>query len=520
MRCTNYFDYKVSNRQNVKDIVECGVIVLAGVFSSFNWLIFCNYCLRSLFEMPDNKYDRYTPVCGRLLFAFAVISFVLISFQTQVLAKSQRIRIIDNIEANSKYAAFVMDADTGFVLYQKNANKRLHPASLTKMMTLLMLFDALEKGEVGLNTRIKISEHAASMIPSKLGLKAGESIKVKHAIQALVTKSANDVAVAVAEKLGGSERNFALMMSKKAKELGMKRTRFRNASGLHDPWQVSTARDMAILGRVLVNDYRKYYRYFSMKKFTYKGKTYKNHNKLMDRYEGMDGLKTGYINKSGFNLVSSAVRGNHRLIGVVFGGKTGKSRNAQMERLLNQSFAKIGALQIAKGDIPVPPRKPFVSTLPNTSRWAMLDTINESSMFNRMIGQGDYDINVRNRIETGLIAISSHMKEEIPDHILADTVSAPVYTYRKSNAKTKTKEDKNWSVQIGAFTSRMRANKAIAQSIRKLPSHLDSKQHNVAPLKTAQGWIFRSRLNGYTKQKAREICKILDDCITISPNVN
>ncbi len=425
---------------------------------------------------------------------------------------------------NNKYAAFVMDAETGLVLHQENANKRLHPASLTKMMTLLMVFDALEKGKIRLNTRIKISKYAASMIPSKLGLEVGETIKVKHAIRALAVKSANDIAVAVAEKLGGSEKNFARMMTKRARELGMRKTRFRNASGLHDAKQISTARDMAKLGRILVTDYKKYYHYFSKKSFKYKGKTYKSHNRLMSTYAGMDGLKTGYINKSGFNLVSSAVRNDRRLIGVVFGGKTGKSRNARMAQILDNSFARIGTMRIARSTVPVPQRKPNIygfktakiKALYKSSRWAMLNSANDGSMFNRMIGQGDYDINVRNRIETGLIAISAHMGERIPPYIFTAKLKAPAPRPARISKKRRIQKG-DWAIQVGAFTSRINSDAAVIKSMNKLPSDLRHNKSSIAPYKTAQGWIFRARLHGYTKESAKDACRILNDCVAIAP---
>ncbi len=430
---------------------------------------------------------------------------------------------------NNKYAAFVMDAETGIVLHKENANKRLHPASLTKMMTLLMLFDALDNGKISLNSRIKISKHAESMIPSKLGLKAGETIKVKHAIDALIIKSANDVSVAVAEKLGGSEENFARMMTKRARELGMNRTRFKNASGLHHPKQVSTARDMAKLGRILVTNYKKYYHYFSKKSFRYKGKTYKSHNKLMNTYEGMDGLKTGYINKSGFNLVSSATRDNKRLIGVVFGGKTGKSRNERMAQILDKSFARLGRIQIAKNTVPIPRKKPHIyppyykiaKTTQKPSRWNMLNSTNPKSMFNRMIGQGDYDINIRNRIETGLIAISAHMGEKIPPYVINRTSSKKISykSINKINTKKFYSADKkgNWTIQVGAFTSRANSNKALSQTINMLPSDLRYARAIIAPYKTNNGWIYRARLHGYTEKAAKDACKILHDCVAIAP---
>ncbi len=437
---------------------------------------------------------------------------------------------------NKKYAAFIMDADTGLILHRENANKSLYPASLTKMMTLILTFDALDNGKLRLNSRISISKHAASMIPSKLGLKPGSTIRVKDAIYALSTKSANDIAVALAERLGGSEKSFAIMMTKKARKLGMTRTRFKNASGLHDPRQVTTARDMARLGRVMVTTYKKHYHYFSKKSFTYNGKIYRSHNKLMNTYVGMDGLKTGYIRQSGFNLVASAVRHDRRLVGVVLGGKTGKSRNAQMEKLLDRAFLRIGTLQIANYKTPIPRRKPIYSStqvafagsyLPpttpekkkptnniNQSRWAMLNTENDDSMFSRMIGQGDYDIEVRNRIETGLIAISAQMGEDIPDYILSSS-NSNMQTIQISTMPKK--QSGKWAIQIGAFSTRESTNKAITKSIKKLPAYLNHNKSIVAPSKTSKGWIFKGRLYGYTKESANDACRILNDCITISP---
>ena len=445
-----------------------------------------------------------------------------------------------------KYAAFVMDSDTGLILHRENANKPLHPASLTKMMTLLMVFDALERKKLKLYSRVRISKHAASMVPSKLDLPVGSTIKVEDAIYSLVTKSANDVAVALAEKLGGTESNFARMMNKKARKIGMTRTRFKNASGLHDPKQVSTARDMARLARVIINDYGKYYHYFSTKKFTYQGKTYKNHNKLMHTYAGMDGMKTGYIRPSGFNLVASAVQNDRRLIAVVFGGRTGKLRNAQMKKLLDQSFQRINNLTIASNNVPTPQKKPIraielasmethIATPPilknidikpqhKKSRWDMLDSSSPDSMFSRMIGEGDYDITVRNRIETGLIAISAHLKETNTDITNDNDKIFKLASVNSSKMPAPTPPMKElskkgvWAIQIGAFTTRERTDKAIITSLGKLPSDLKHASASIAPLKTPQGWIYRGRLQGYTKTAANDACRILSDCIPVSPN--
>lgn len=250
-------------------------------------------------------------------------------------------------QAQAKYASFVMDASTGKVLHSVNADTRNYPASLTKMMTLFMLFEAIEQKKVNLNTKFRVSRRATWQPPSRLGLKAGSRIRVEDAIYALVTKSANDVATVVAEGLGGTEWEFARAMTKRAHQIGMTRTNFRNASGLPNRRQLSTARDMAKLGNELWKRFPQYYKYFKTKKWTYAGRTYRNHNKLLSKYDGMDGIKTGYIRASGFNLVSSVNRGGHRLIGVVFGGKSGNHRNGIMARILDKGFNKIDPVMMA-----------------------------------------------------------------------------------------------------------------------------------------------------------------------------
>ncbi|SCA55212.1 D-alanyl-D-alanine carboxypeptidase [Candidatus Terasakiella magnetica] len=249
--------------------------------------------------------------------------------------------------SHAKYASFVMDADTGRVLHSVNADTRNYPASLTKMMTLFMLFEALEQKKVTLNTKLRVSRKATWQPPSRLGLKAGSHIRVEDAIYALVTKSANDVATVVGEALGGTEWEFAKLMTKRARQIGMKSTNFRNASGLPNRRQLSTARDMATLGNELWKRYPQYYKYFKTTKWSYKGRTYGNHNKLMKKYDGMDGIKTGYIRASGFNLVTSVKRGGHRLIGVVFGGKTANRRNTHMAKILDKGFTKLDPKMMA-----------------------------------------------------------------------------------------------------------------------------------------------------------------------------
>jgi D-alanyl-D-alanine carboxypeptidase len=239
---------------------------------------------------------------------------------------------------NSRYADIVIEATSGQVLHATNANSLRHPASLTKMMTLYLTFRALAENRLQLNQLLPVSANAAHQPATSLGLKTGSSISVEDAIKSLVTQSANDSAVVLAEAISGSEANFSQAMTHQAAALGMRQTQFYNASGLPDPNQVTTAYDMATLGSALVRNFPKYYGYFSINQFNYGGNFYHNHNHLMDRYQGMDGIKTGYICSSGFNLVASVKRGNIRLIAVVFGGSSPTTRDARMAQLLNQSF--------------------------------------------------------------------------------------------------------------------------------------------------------------------------------------
>ena len=245
--------------------------------------------------------------------------------------------------ASPQYAALVVDGASGAVLYSRHADEPRRPASLTKIMTLYLIFEAMAAGRLALDDRIAVSARASGQPPSRLGLAAGCTIRVEDAVLALVTRSANDVATAVAEYLGGSEATFALAMTERARTLGMTRTTFRNASGLPDRGQWSTAYDMALLARALLRDFPNHYQYFSVPEFRFDGRAHRNHNGLLGIYRGVDGIKTGYIRASGYNLVASAVRDGRRLIGVVFGGRSAQSRNEHMRALLDQGFVRMAA---------------------------------------------------------------------------------------------------------------------------------------------------------------------------------
>lgn len=248
----------------------------------------------------------------------------------------------------AKDAAMVIDANTGRVLYDDDGDKPRYPASLTKMMTLYLTFELIEKGRLSFDDKIRISAQAAAQPPSKLGLDAGDTITVRNAVLSLVTKSANDIAVALAEHIGGSEQNFARLMTRKARALGMSNTTFRNASGLPNSEQLTTARDMLTLALRLQDEFPAHYKLFSTQRFSYAGKSYRNHNTLLRSYRGTDGIKTGYTRASGFNLVSSVHRGNKHLVAVVFGGKTAGRRNARMRTILDRSLIKASTRRTRK----------------------------------------------------------------------------------------------------------------------------------------------------------------------------
>ncbi len=237
----------------------------------------------------------------------------------------------------TRYSELVIDASTGATLHQVNAREMRYPASLTKMMTLYLLFEAMDQGRVTRSTEIPVSANAARQPPSRLGLKAGGTINVETAIEALAVKSGNDTAVAVGEFLGGgSEEQFARLMTARARQLGLNSTTFKNASGLPDEGQRTTARDMAVLGMALRSRFPQHFHYFSQRSFAFNGRTIRGHNDLLGRVAGVDGIKTGYIRASGYNIVTSVSRGSRRLIIVVMGADSARARNAQVEVLIDR----------------------------------------------------------------------------------------------------------------------------------------------------------------------------------------
>lgn len=276
--------------------------------------------------------------------------------------------------ATPRYADMAIDGNTGTVLHNQAGDAKRYPASLTKIMTLYMAFELIELGRLDYATKIRMTAEGAAASPSKLGLKPGEEITLLDAIKILVTKSANDVAIALAQHIGGTEANFARLMTRKAHQIGMTSTTFRNASGLPDDEQVTTARDMLTLALRVQDVFPKHYKLFATRSFTYGGKTYRNHNALLSRYEGMNGIKTGYTRASGFNLVSSVRRNGKHVVAVVIGGKTSRIRNARMRTLLDKAMAKASVKVTRKPAVLTRPPAPVAAKLPQPRTEAPADT--------------------------------------------------------------------------------------------------------------------------------------------------
>lgn len=400
--------------------------------------------------------------------------------------------------AYAKYAAIIMDAASGEIYHAENIDTRNYPASMTKMMTLYLLFDELEAGRMTLSTPIKISSYAASMEPSKLGLRPGSTIRAEDAILALITKSANDIAVAVGEHISGTERKFAQRMTRKARSLGMTRTSFRNASGLPNKGQLSTARDMAKLSVALIYNHNKYYHYFSRTQFSYQGRTYRGHNKLLKTYEGMDGLKTGYIRASGFNLAASAKRKGRRLIGVVFGGKTSAWRNAHMAKLMDKGFRLAPAGWYA--DIPprhpshqyaaIIPDQPIPTTKPETM--IAMDKDGLTSLF----------------ISTAHAATTAPVPSDPPKVKVTalENVPFPPRAPAAALPEGQSALPESWGIQIGAYKSEATSNLIIEQALVNYPKELQAAIPQISTVNTGKTIFYRARLMGIDQQTAKQLC--------------
>jgi D-alanyl-D-alanine carboxypeptidase len=394
--------------------------------------------------------------------------------------------------APEKYAALVYDPLTAQVLFERHGNATRHPASLTKMMTLYLLFDAIETGKLELDTRLPVSERAAAQPASKLGLAVGSRIRVEDAIRALISKSANDVATVVAEHLGGTERRFAQLMTDRAGALGMSRTVYRNASGLPNPEQVTTAFDQALLAQALMRDFPRHYAYFSERGFEYRGAWHNNHNRLMSDYPGMDGLKTGFIGASGFNLAATAVRDGRRLIAVVFGGTTARARDAHLADLLDRGFSE-----------------------------------NASSLFAQLTTP-PVPVAAGGASAAGVSAAAKPLPSRKPAMTATDgpavaALSAPrgsfaLVTAANAAAPAAIAKPGAWSIQVGSFRSIAGGQRAIDEANAKLGPMVSHAKAEILPLKTRAGTIYRARLSGIDQQTATRACRALSDCLAVAPN--
>lgn len=393
-----------------------------------------------------------------------------------------------------KYAALVMDMETGKVLYSRKADRQRFPASLTKLMTLYMTFEAVENGKLTLNTKLKASRHARRQKRGavKLGLKPGDTITVDQAIKALITRSSNDVAVVLAEAIGGTEYSFATMMTEKARQLGMKRTRFRNASGMPNKKQTTTARDMGLLTQKLYKDFPQYFHYFSVQKFRWKGKTYHSTNKFSKTYSGSIGMKTGYINASGFNLVTVVRRNGYRLVGVVLGARTSNTRTVEMKRIMDKTFVRLNnhpELLPQYAQVPKPMPKPDQSNPVNIARILPPD-------------RGDKLRSLKTR--------------------RSPTTGLPQLTFTENEKAEPVKPDQTramWGIQIGAFARAEKARETIDAAIAAAPEDLTLEQSTIVPKKKGTVTLYRARFGPIAQSDAQAICDVLKaqeiSCFTV-----
>lgn len=394
-----------------------------------------------------------------------------------------------------RYAAFVADANTGEILHSRLADAQRYPASLTKMMTLYLLFEAIEEGELSLTDTLTASRIAASQQPSNLNLSQGDTITVDTAIRALIIKSANDVAVVVAEELATTERAFAVEMTARARELGLANTTFRNASGLPNSRQVTTARDMARLTLALRRDFPQYMHYFTERSFSHNGRTYRSHNNLIGRVEGVDGMKTGYIRASGFNVATTAIRDGRRLVAVVMGGPTASYRDAHAEQLIDAAYRSLEnreALIVAARDL-TPRMNPIREQDIIATQIAALD-------LSPPIAQGDGETLPALRIE-----MTDDMGAPPGGAVLAETAEI---------------RPSGWSIQVGAYTDEAAA-RARLETVRDLAGELEAASMYTPRFDSNGRTLFRARFTGVDAGRARAACARLaardEPCFAVAP---
>ncbi len=439
--------------------------------------------------------------------------------------------------AAAKYEALVVDASSGQVLEAYNADALTYPASLTKMMTLYLTFEALQQGRLKSNQRLGVSDYAASQEPTKLDLMPGETITVDEAVLGLVVKSANDAAVVLAEALGGNESHFAELMTRKAAELGMRSTSFRNASGLPNPGQMTTARDMATLARALIRDFPQYYHFFSTREFTFQGTTIATHNHVLVNYRGADGLKTGYIHAAGYNLVTSAVRNGRRLIGVVLGGKSGGQRDRAMMRLLDHGFATRATIREARYTPPAatpmasaPVAATPVASAPAPAAAATPVASAPAAAATPGASAPAAAAAAPNPAQPFLPAVPILAVNEAPLDDVVEGGDKPVARIgRPQTAPALAMVDGNdsdemrtsgWGIQVGAYSHAAQA-RAAALRVKRSIAGLHRATVSIARSHTGHGMIYRARLTGISAGEARAACSKIhrkrSECVVLNP---
>lgn len=423
----------------------------------------------------------------------------------------------------AKSAAIVVDAKTGKVLYSANADGRRYPASLTKMMTLYLTFEAMAKGKISRNSPVVFSAHASAEAPTKLGVKPGGSVAVETAILSIVTKSANDSATALGEMLGGNETNFARMMTAKARQLGMNGTVFRNANGLPDPGQFTTARDMATLGIALREHFPQYYGYFAQRSFLYGRQRINGHNRLLGRIKGVDGIKTGYTRASGFNLVSSVNDGNRRLVAVVMGGTSGGSRDNQMAGLINtylprastrgggdlvakadsNAISALAKVLLPKHDAPTPDEKPVAVAEADT---AVAD--------DATVAQGDSEDEDTAEAEAPKLVVPAKKVKTVivsaPKVATAQVVAAYAEPTPAVDPVNTASVPPGWAIQVASSPKQSEAQAFLDKTIKQAPKVLaDASGFTVAFDKDGATY-YRARFGGFgSKDAAWKACTAL-----------
>jgi D-alanyl-D-alanine carboxypeptidase len=417
-------------------------------------------------------------------------------------------------EAVARRAILVVDINTGRTLYQSGADALRYPASLTKLMTLYLLFEMLEQGRLSLSSKIRFSARAAEVQPSRLEVDEGAEITVGDAIKALIVKSANDVAIAVAERIAGSEERFAELMNRKAAELGMKHTEFRNASGLPHPEQVTTARDMTTLALSLHDRFPRYYPLFATRTFTWGGDTYRSHNSLLFRYQGLEGLKTGYIRASGFNLVAAARRGKKHVLVAYFGGKTAALRNAAVRTHLDAGFAKASAVKTRQ---PAPLAAARAKSAPPGGQAKDVSVaVVAPSPAKRASADGGIEIARVRPVRAGVPeAIASAKADALRPGAGSEDDDAPAPTSGpKAGAKG------IFHVQVGAYHTKDEAERQLASVRARAGSVLGAHAAHMSQVKRGDKVFFRARYIGFEAQAAAAgVCSELKqmeiDCLVM-----